>query len=150
MEILLEPTSNKLMVGYSNQTKPGRMTKPYLSHRFIANCFNAGNIKMEVKVTPTKPGRMTKRYSSHRFITNCLNAGNIKMEVKVDSFRKRQRIHGIDQAMAMNRVKVNTPTIQVDSSFYSLVCDPPRSDINLDWHKYIPTGGYLIENGMMS
>nr|GEV04791.1 reverse transcriptase domain-containing protein [Tanacetum cinerariifolium] len=31
-------------------TKPERMTKPYSSHRFIANCFNAGNIKMEVKV----------------------------------------------------------------------------------------------------
>nr|GEW57292.1 reverse transcriptase domain-containing protein [Tanacetum cinerariifolium] len=30
-------------------TKPGRMTKPYSSHHFIANCFNAGNIKMEVK-----------------------------------------------------------------------------------------------------
>nr|GEY01166.1 hypothetical protein [Tanacetum cinerariifolium] len=31
-------------------TKPGRMTKPYLSHRFIANCFNARSLKMEVKV----------------------------------------------------------------------------------------------------
>nr|GEV04264.1 retrovirus-related Pol polyprotein from transposon TNT 1-94 [Tanacetum cinerariifolium] len=31
-------------------TKPGRMTKPYSSHRIIANCFNAGNLKMEVKV----------------------------------------------------------------------------------------------------
>nr|GEZ94676.1 hypothetical protein [Tanacetum cinerariifolium] len=30
-------------------TKPGRMTRPYSSHRFIANCFNAGNLKMEVK-----------------------------------------------------------------------------------------------------
>nr|GFC33193.1 hypothetical protein [Tanacetum cinerariifolium] len=30
-------------------TKPGRMPKPYSSHRFIANCFNAGNLKMEVK-----------------------------------------------------------------------------------------------------
>nr|GEX32327.1 hypothetical protein [Tanacetum cinerariifolium] len=30
-------------------TKPGRMTKPYSSHRFIANCFNVGNFKMEVK-----------------------------------------------------------------------------------------------------
>nr|GEV26890.1 retrovirus-related Pol polyprotein from transposon TNT 1-94 [Tanacetum cinerariifolium] len=42
-------------------TKPGRMTKPYSSHHFIANCFNAGNIKMEVKETDTqetdkKPG----------------------------------------------------------------------------------------------
>nr|GFD08631.1 hypothetical protein [Tanacetum cinerariifolium] len=31
-------------------TKPGRMTKPYSSHRFIANCFNTENIKMEVEV----------------------------------------------------------------------------------------------------
>nr|GEX90874.1 hypothetical protein [Tanacetum cinerariifolium] len=30
-------------------TKPGRMTKPNSSHNFIANCFNVGNIKMEVK-----------------------------------------------------------------------------------------------------
>nr|GEU39901.1 integrase, catalytic region, zinc finger, CCHC-type, peptidase aspartic, catalytic [Tanacetum cinerariifolium] len=31
-------------------TKLGRITKPYSSYCFIANCFNAGNIKMEVKV----------------------------------------------------------------------------------------------------
>nr|GEW02225.1 hypothetical protein [Tanacetum cinerariifolium] len=30
-------------------TKHGRMTKPYLSPRFIANCFNARYLKMEVK-----------------------------------------------------------------------------------------------------
>nr|GEV73038.1 reverse transcriptase domain-containing protein [Tanacetum cinerariifolium] len=30
-------------------TKPGRMTNPYSSHRFIANCFIAGNFKMGVK-----------------------------------------------------------------------------------------------------
>nr|GEY15080.1 hypothetical protein [Tanacetum cinerariifolium] len=30
-------------------TKLGRMKKTYSSHRFIANCFNAGNVKMEVK-----------------------------------------------------------------------------------------------------
>nr|GEV69163.1 hypothetical protein [Tanacetum cinerariifolium] len=30
-------------------TKHGRMAKPYSSHRFIANCFNAGHLKMEVK-----------------------------------------------------------------------------------------------------
>nr|GEW72977.1 hypothetical protein [Tanacetum cinerariifolium] len=34
-------------------TKPERMTKPYSSHRFIANCFNAGNLKMEVKRVET-------------------------------------------------------------------------------------------------
>nr|GEW85396.1 retrovirus-related Pol polyprotein from transposon TNT 1-94 [Tanacetum cinerariifolium] len=31
-------------------TKTGRMKKPYSSHRFIANCFNAGHLKMEVKI----------------------------------------------------------------------------------------------------
>ncbi|GJR44597.1 hypothetical protein Tco_1312700 [Tanacetum coccineum] len=31
-------------------TKHGRMTKPYSSPCFIANCFNGGYLKMEVKV----------------------------------------------------------------------------------------------------
>nr|GEZ09764.1 hypothetical protein [Tanacetum cinerariifolium] len=31
-------------------TKPGQMTKPYSFHYFIANCFNAGNLKIEVKI----------------------------------------------------------------------------------------------------
>nr|GEU31594.1 hypothetical protein [Tanacetum cinerariifolium] len=30
-------------------TKHRRMTKPYSSHRFIANCFNASHLKMDVK-----------------------------------------------------------------------------------------------------
>nr|GFA95977.1 reverse transcriptase domain-containing protein [Tanacetum cinerariifolium] len=34
-----------------NPTKHGRMTKPYLSIGFIANCFNVGDLKMEVKTT---------------------------------------------------------------------------------------------------
>nr|GEX37686.1 hypothetical protein [Tanacetum cinerariifolium] len=32
-----------------NPTKHGQMTKPYSSYRFIANCFNSGHLKMEVK-----------------------------------------------------------------------------------------------------
>ncbi|GJS66616.1 hypothetical protein Tco_0681180 [Tanacetum coccineum] len=56
MEILLEPTSKQahgrsiLMDSKVTLTKHGRMTKPYSSPRFIANCFNAGYLKMEVKV----------------------------------------------------------------------------------------------------
>nr|GFA94467.1 reverse transcriptase domain-containing protein [Tanacetum cinerariifolium] len=30
------------------------MTKPYSSYRFVANCFNAGNLKMEVKAPSAK------------------------------------------------------------------------------------------------
>nr|GEW05563.1 hypothetical protein [Tanacetum cinerariifolium] len=44
-------------------TKPGRMTKPYSSHRFIANYFNEGHLKMEVK---DKNGAIT-RYKA-RFV----------------------------------------------------------------------------------
>nr|GEU69926.1 hypothetical protein [Tanacetum cinerariifolium] len=50
MELILEHTqqgiSHEVLV---TPTKPGRMTKPYSSHYFIAKCFNAGNLKMEVK-----------------------------------------------------------------------------------------------------
>nr|GEZ73855.1 putative reverse transcriptase domain-containing protein [Tanacetum cinerariifolium] len=59
MEILLEPTSNKLMV---TPTKPRQMTKPYSSHRFIANCFNVGKLKIEVKImSPTMTTRSVGR-----------------------------------------------------------------------------------------
>nr|GFB94164.1 hypothetical protein [Tanacetum cinerariifolium] len=34
--------------GYSNQKQ--EMTNPYSSPHFIANCFNAAHLKMEVKV----------------------------------------------------------------------------------------------------
>nr|GEU93281.1 hypothetical protein [Tanacetum cinerariifolium] len=38
-----------LMDSHVTPTKRKRMTKPYSSLRFIANCFNAGYLKMEVK-----------------------------------------------------------------------------------------------------
>ncbi|GJR93244.1 hypothetical protein Tco_0265418 [Tanacetum coccineum] len=39
-----------LMDSRVTPTNHERMTKPYSSPRFIANCFNAGYLKMEVKV----------------------------------------------------------------------------------------------------
>nr|GFA44693.1 putative reverse transcriptase domain-containing protein [Tanacetum cinerariifolium] len=44
-----EPIRVRALVVTVTSTKPGQMTKPYSSHRFIANSFNAGNLKMEVK-----------------------------------------------------------------------------------------------------
>nr|GEX23701.1 hypothetical protein [Tanacetum cinerariifolium] len=62
MELILEHTqqgiSHKVSV---TPTKPGRMTKPYSSHRFIANCFNAGNLKIEVKDPPTDADKESKK-----------------------------------------------------------------------------------------
>nr|GFB44065.1 hypothetical protein [Tanacetum cinerariifolium] len=51
-------------------TKLGRMTNPYSSHRFIANCFNAGNLKMEVKFYDFAVNRESARdvYSKRRII----------------------------------------------------------------------------------
>nr|GEW67816.1 ribonuclease H-like domain-containing protein [Tanacetum cinerariifolium] len=50
MELILEHTQQGISHEVSvTPTKPGRITKPYSSYRFIANCFNAGNLKMEVK-----------------------------------------------------------------------------------------------------
>nr|GEV74510.1 retrovirus-related Pol polyprotein from transposon TNT 1-94 [Tanacetum cinerariifolium] len=36
-----------MIVSRVTPTKHGRMTKPYSSYRFIANCFNAGHLKMK-------------------------------------------------------------------------------------------------------
>nr|GFA52122.1 hypothetical protein [Tanacetum cinerariifolium] len=51
-------------------TKHGRMTKPYSSPRFIANCFNVGYLKMEVKRRSVKvkelQERCIKRLSSYQ------------------------------------------------------------------------------------
>nr|GEY47757.1 hypothetical protein [Tanacetum cinerariifolium] len=77
MEILLEPTSNKLMISL---TKAGNPVKKIL---LKLNLSNHRSILTDLQVTPTKPGRMSKPYSSYRFIANCFNAGNLKMEVKV-------------------------------------------------------------------
>nr|GEY96118.1 hypothetical protein [Tanacetum cinerariifolium] len=77
MEILLEPTSNKLMIIL---TKAGNLVKKIL---LKLNLSDHRSILTDLQVTPTKPGRMTKPYSSYRFIANCFNAENLKMEVKV-------------------------------------------------------------------
>ncbi|GJX55866.1 hypothetical protein Tco_0285763 [Tanacetum coccineum] len=92
MEILLEPTSNKLMVEHAEfdesnanvlerfYTSAGNPVKEIL---LKLNLPDHRSILMDSKVTPTKHGRMTKPYSSPRFIANCFNAGYLKMEVKV-------------------------------------------------------------------
>nr|GEW46783.1 hypothetical protein [Tanacetum cinerariifolium] len=50
-----------LMDSQVTPTKHGRMTKPYSSPRFIANCFNAGYLKMEVKRQSVKVKELQER-----------------------------------------------------------------------------------------
>nr|GEU45777.1 hypothetical protein [Tanacetum cinerariifolium] len=78
MEILLEPTSNKLLVERFD-TSTGNPVKEIL---YKLNLPDHGSILMDSKVTPTKHKRMTKPYSSPHFIANSFNAGYLKMEVK--------------------------------------------------------------------
>nr|GEW46564.1 hypothetical protein [Tanacetum cinerariifolium] len=77
MEILLEPTSNKLMMIH---TQARNLVKEIL---LKFNLPDHRSILMDSQVTPAKHGRMTKPYSSHRFIANCFNAGYLKMEIEV-------------------------------------------------------------------
>nr|GEZ40108.1 hypothetical protein [Tanacetum cinerariifolium] len=87
MEILLEPTSNKDMVGETVTHWFTLIALSALRHSDNENMLSLMNLILmsiltDLQVTPTKPGRMIKPYSSHRFIANCFNAGNLKMEVK--------------------------------------------------------------------
>nr|GEY96028.1 hypothetical protein [Tanacetum cinerariifolium] len=64
MEILLEPTSDKLLAANELTNafgKPFEVLNNVLEH-----------------VTPTKHGQMTKPYSSHRFIANCFKCKKLK------------------------------------------------------------------------
>nr|GEW21779.1 hypothetical protein [Tanacetum cinerariifolium] len=80
MEILLEPSSNKLSVEIFD-TSAGNPVKEIL---LKLNLPDHRPILIDSKVTPTENGRMTKPYSSPpAFIANCFNAGYFKMEVKV-------------------------------------------------------------------
>nr|GEY24145.1 retrovirus-related Pol polyprotein from transposon TNT 1-94 [Tanacetum cinerariifolium] len=70
-------------------TKPRRITKPYSSHRFIANCFNAGNFKLEVKYNLVNGGLY---YSSseddYKLVLVATYSGNAyTYSLKSDSWR---------------------------------------------------------------
>ncbi|GJV40704.1 hypothetical protein Tco_1419144 [Tanacetum coccineum] len=82
MEVLLEPTSNKLMVDVLERfyTSAGNPVNEIL---LKLNLPDHRSILTDSKVTLTKHGQMTKPYSSPRFIANCVNAKYLKMEVKV-------------------------------------------------------------------
>ncbi|GJY66232.1 hypothetical protein Tco_0468470 [Tanacetum coccineum] len=99
MEILLEPTSNKLMVERFYTSAGNPVKEIFLK----LNLPDHMSILMDSKVTPTKHGRMTKPYSSPRFIANCFNAGYLKMVVKV-------RIYQISQENRQERANTDTRT----------------------------------------
>nr|GEW33527.1 hypothetical protein [Tanacetum cinerariifolium] len=115
MEILLEPTSNKLMVGRSLRIcrtlkDGGEAGNPVKEILLKLNLPDHRSILTDSQVTLTKHERMTKPYSSHRFIANCFNAGFLKMEVKRRSVKvkelqerciKRLSSHQIKKGMSM-------------------------------------------------
>ncbi|GKF71119.1 hypothetical protein Tco_0207233 [Tanacetum coccineum] len=87
MEILLEPTSNKLMVEHAEfdesdthvlerfDTPAGNPVKKILLKLNLSD--HRANLT-DSKVTPTKHERMTKPYSSPFFIANCFISGIFK------------------------------------------------------------------------
>nr|GEW21838.1 hypothetical protein [Tanacetum cinerariifolium] len=71
MEILPEPTSNKLR----NRRSDTNARNPIKEILLNLNLPAHKSVLMDPKVNPTKPGRMTKPYSSTSFIVNCFIIG---------------------------------------------------------------------------
>ncbi|GKB97552.1 hypothetical protein Tco_0983689 [Tanacetum coccineum] len=95
-EILLEPTSNKLMVEHAEFDE----SNTYVLERFDTSAGNPvkeillklslpdhRSILTDSKVTLTNHGRMTNPYSSPRFIANYFNAEYLKMVDEVPDFQ---------------------------------------------------------------
>nr|GEU36702.1 ankyrin repeat-containing domain, PGG domain, Gag-polypeptide of LTR copia-type [Tanacetum cinerariifolium] len=116
MEILLEPTSNKLMVGETVTHWFTLIALSALRRSDNENMLSLMNLILmsiltDLQVTPTKPGRMTKPYSSHYFIANCFNVGNLKMDVK-----DYTELNNLNVPLEPNRDQVDDlmPTIKED------------------------------------
>ncbi|GJW31893.1 hypothetical protein Tco_0051925 [Tanacetum coccineum] len=63
-------------------TKPGRMTKPYSSLRFIANCFITGNLKMVMKITMSNTSSRNKLNPEVNDHYNIFTRGSQEYELK--------------------------------------------------------------------
>nr|GEU32121.1 putative ribonuclease H-like domain-containing protein [Tanacetum cinerariifolium] len=61
------------------------MTKPYSSHRFIPNCFNAGNLKIEVKMEILLESTSNKLMVGHKndFVSDLLIDFQIKFSLSI-------------------------------------------------------------------
>nr|GEW02903.1 zf-CCHC domain-containing protein/UBN2 domain-containing protein [Tanacetum cinerariifolium] len=99
MELILEHTQQGISHEVSvTSTKPGRMTKPYSSYRFIAKCFNAGNLKMEVKranVTANEESKDLSSLALDELIGN-LKVHEVVMEKDSKIYKgKKKRINSI-------------------------------------------------------
>ncbi|GJT26072.1 hypothetical protein Tco_0906347 [Tanacetum coccineum] len=66
-------------------TKHGRMTKPYSSPYFIANCFNARYLKMEVKTSATLKDKEFQRSFCHSDIERLSRSDEV---LKLKNFKK--------------------------------------------------------------
>ncbi|GKC81896.1 hypothetical protein Tco_1137613 [Tanacetum coccineum] len=77
-----------LMDSKVTPTKHGRMTNPYSSPRFIANCFNAGYLKMEVKVPDSSDEVLKSKNFKEVSVTLILKVFLEGRSVKVKEFKK--------------------------------------------------------------
>ncbi|GKE09967.1 hypothetical protein Tco_1413518 [Tanacetum coccineum] len=120
MEILLEPTSNKLMVEHAEYDE----SNTYVLERFNTTAGNPvkeillklnlpdhRSILTDSKVTPTKHGRMTKLYSSPRFIANCFISRIYKEGRGVKEFQRSlchsdtERLFRSDEVLKLKNFK---------------------------------------------
>ncbi|GJY41039.1 hypothetical protein Tco_0428309, partial [Tanacetum coccineum] len=88
-------------------TNHGRMTKPYLSPRFIANCFNARYLKMVVKRQSVKVKEIQKRCISKAFkdyqikkgMSMSVQLSQVHEMAKSTRWRYKIMLHRVNQEM---------------------------------------------------
>nr|GEY53848.1 hypothetical protein [Tanacetum cinerariifolium] len=115
-------------------TKHGRMTKPYSSHRFIANCFNARHLKMGVKFNLTaSPIHALGGYSrpSHDGYRNTieLSDGNNVVPLRSDTIRTA-KLHN-DILMFQQHQAPRTSSTHVPQAYAEAISlDPHPRNLN--------------------
>nr|GEZ01861.1 UBN2 domain-containing protein [Tanacetum cinerariifolium] len=82
-------------------TKHGRMTKLYSSHRFIANCFNAEHLKMEVKykITASPPVQYNPKTKNDEIVLSDKQNGDLKKKLAKNNEAKNEK-ESIDNGFA--------------------------------------------------
>ncbi|GJV05520.1 hypothetical protein Tco_1343176 [Tanacetum coccineum] len=118
MEILLEPPSNKLLVGDlcdSHEANLGQLERnndsilqagnPVKDILLKLNLPDHRLILTDSKVNPTKHGRMTKPYSSSNFIANYFIADSYKDEDRDFRYSDTVRLSRSDEVLKLKNFK---------------------------------------------
>ncbi|GJV90967.1 hypothetical protein Tco_1538780 [Tanacetum coccineum] len=111
-------------------TKHGRMTKPYSSPCFIANCFNAGYLKIEVKDNQDKERKYTVKTNKTE-TQNGKDVERTKAKIKPGKVQSRSRLPDIKPHRLSSPSNAAYQADDLDA--YDSDCDELNSAQNFLW-----------------